>query len=49
MKETTGEVSMVIITIVLIGVILLLAKPMIEKVITTISNKFTTQVNNTNF
>lgn len=48
MKETTGEVSMVIVTIVLIGIILFVARPMVEKVVTEIQNKFVKEVQNTN-
>lgn len=46
MKETTGELNMVIITIILVGIILFIGKPMIESAMTKLNERFQRQIQN---
>lgn len=45
MKETTGELNMVIITIILVGLILVVARPMIQLAMNKLNNRFQNQIN----
>lgn len=44
MKETTGELNMVIITIILVGLILILARPMISTAMDKLNKRFQNQI-----
>lgn len=44
MKETTGELNMVIITIILVGLILLVARPMINEAMKKLNDRFQNQI-----
>lgn len=46
MKETTGELNMVIITIILVGLILIVARPMISNAMHKLNNRFQNQIDN---
>lgn len=46
MKETTGELNMVIITIILVGLILIVARPMISTAMDKLNNRFQNQIDN---
>ncbi len=46
MKETTGELNMVIITIILVGLILVVARPMIQNAMNKLNNRFQNQISN---
>lgn len=44
MKETTGELNMVIITIILVGLILIVARPMINTAMKKLNERFQNQI-----
>lgn len=44
MKETTGELNMVIITIILVGLILIVARPMISTAMDKLNRRFQNQI-----